>query len=752
MKTDPPPKPPGDALRPRARLLRTLGQELISNEVVALIELVKNSYDADATRVLIRFNGPLDIDHGSIEVLDDGHGMSLETVKTVWMEPATPSKRGKENDRRSERFRRRYLGEKGIGRFASSRLAHELEVISRTSGSPNEVYALFDWRQFDDDEKYLDEIFVLWDERPPIDIKPGGIIEALWASEKKKPAPAQLRQGTVLRMSGLKQKWEAKHFADVHRGLARLISPRAADADNEFHVELALPAEFIEFSSKVEPPTILKHPHYIVRGQVKADGSFNLRYKILSEGTDTVWKGRFVRVKDAKNRYNLRNIDEDPVTQEDEKEGRMRPIECGLLEVALRIWDRDELGNVVQKTHSTVQNIRRDLDAVVGVNIYRDGFRVLPYGEPQDDWLRLDLRRVQNPTLRLSNNQIYGVVEISADTNPALRDQSNREGLDENQAMQDLRDVMISILAHLETLRYEARPRDKAGTTARAAGGLFSGFDLKPLAAYVEQRLPDDKQARELVAQTERAFGGQLKEIQTVLARYQRLATLGQLIDHVLHEGRQPIAAINNEAELGVSDAERVRNGASEFVARARGRFTTIRKQGDVLSIAFKRMEPFGGRRRGRPAQLYLESIIADAFAVFDEDIRRLAIRPTLPKTQTLVRVDPAEIQEVIINLLQNSLHWLQQVREAKREILVKVERKAPDHLDIIFSDSGPGVPRQSRDAIFDPYFTLKPDGIGLGLAIVGEIVTDYYNGSLQLLDHGPLKGATFLITLRKRV
>src|SRR5205814_2578680 len=85
----------GTALRPSARLIRTLGEELISNEVVAVIELVKNAYDADATNVLIRFTGPLERDNGGIEVIDNGHGMELKTVETVWMEPATPSKRGK---------------------------------------------------------------------------------------------------------------------------------------------------------------------------------------------------------------------------------------------------------------------------------------------------------------------------------------------------------------------------------------------------------------------------------------------------------------------------------------------------------------------------------------------------------------------------------------------------------------------------------------------------------------------------------
>jgi C4-dicarboxylate-specific signal transduction histidine kinase len=163
-------------------------------------------------------------------------------------------------------------------------------------------------------------------------------------------------------------------------------------------------------------------------------------------------------------------------------------------------------------------------------------------------------------------------------------------------------------------------------------------------------------------------------------------------------------------------------------------------------------MEPFGGRRRGRPSQLYLEAIIKDAFGIFSDDISRLNIKIKLPNTQTLVRVDLSEIQEVIINLLQNSIYWLIQVNETKRNIEVQVERKGSDQVDILFSDSGPGIPSENRDKIFEPYFSTKPEGIGLGLSIVGEIVNDYYEGSLQLLENGPLKGANFLISLRKRV
>jgi len=499
----------------------------------------------------------------------------------------------------------------------------------------------------------------------------------------------------------------------------------------------------------VEPPPILKHPHYVVRGSVNLDGSYCFSYKVLAEGTDDTLRGQFIRLKDAKGNFVLHAI-KAPESKDGDEPTETRAIECGPLELELRVWDRDELGNVVQKTHSTIQDIRRDLDAVAGINIYRDGFRVFPYGEPQDDWLRLDLRRVQNPTLRLSNNQIYGVVHISADANPDLRDQSNREGLDENQALHDLRDVMEEVLSRLETLRYTARPRAKK--SQKPVGGLFSGFDFTPLAEYVAKKFPQDKQVKELVAQTEQSFGGQLKEIQVVMSRYQRLATMGQLIDHVLHEGRQPIASINSEAALGLDDIQRVAKLGTDFITKASGRFTAIRKQGDVLAIAFRRMEPFGGRRRGRPTQLYIEEIIRDAFGVFADDIGRLKVKTKLPRTQTLVRVDPAEMQEVIINLLHNSLYWLNEVNDSKREVEVSVERKGPDHVDIHFSDSGPGVTPENRELIFEPYFSTKPEGVGLGLSIVGEIISDYYEGALELLKTGPLKGANFLITLRKRV
>ena len=104
----------GRALRPRARILRTLGEELISSEIVAILELVKNSYDADARIVLVSFATSLEKGRGPLDISDDGHGMDLETVETAWMEPATDTKK---KARFSKYLKRRLLGEKGVGRF-----------------------------------------------------------------------------------------------------------------------------------------------------------------------------------------------------------------------------------------------------------------------------------------------------------------------------------------------------------------------------------------------------------------------------------------------------------------------------------------------------------------------------------------------------------------------------------------------------------------------------------------------------------
>jgi C4-dicarboxylate-specific signal transduction histidine kinase len=122
-----------------------------------------------------------------------------------------------------------------------------------------------------------------------------------------------------------------------------------------------------------------------------------------------------------------------------------------------------------------------------------------------------------------------------------------------------------------------------------------------------------------------------------------------------------------------------------------------------------------------------------------------------LPVSHTTVTADETELQQVFVNMLRNSLYWLREVSPEDRRIRIAVSRD-DDGLHILFSDSGPGVDETVRDRIFDPYFSTAEDGVGLGLSIAGEIVGEYYDGQLSLLDEGPLPGANFQVTLRRRV
>ena len=712
------------SLRPRARLVRALGDELISSESVAVTELVKNAYDADATDVLLRFFEPLERGMGSIELLDNGHGMSPETLSTAFLEPATPFRL---TANRTRKHRRRVLGEKGIGRFAMARLADRLRVSTREPGAEVESTLSLAWEDFDDEDKYLDEIQIRWDVSAATELAREGTFDGL-LSKAERPRRSENYHGTILRMEGLRRDWEESDFQALRNRLSRLVSPFESGIGETFRIHLAFPGDHAALSGTVTPPGFLSNPHYHVEGRVGSDGTFDLEATLKQkEGRQPV-SGKVPR-PDGK------------------------PLSCGPFEIELRVWDRDpdSLAPLVERHGGTLRSLRQELNAFAGVSIYRDGFRVLPYGEPQNDWLRLDLRRVQAPARRLSNNQIVGYIAISADANPELKDQSNREGLLQNEGLADLETAVLAILSQIEARRYEVRRQERDDDAARGRG-LFSGLDLADLQDAVRRHAPDDKELQGMVAESARTIRAKVDDIQEVLARYHRLATLGQLVDTILHDGRAPLAKVQADVTLalkalGGRAAGRVPSGT------VRKRLEGIGKQAEALDRLFKKIEPFGGRRRGRPRRVLVENVVRDAVALLESEIDRHSVTVKLPRTETEVRVDPPELQSVIYNLVGNSVYWLATLPQGSERIIrVQVRRTPTRDVQITVEDSGPGVDPELSDRIFEPYFSTKPRGTGLGLTHAGEIVTDYYDGRLELLEPGPLGGARFRATLRYRV
>ncbi|MCK7554051.1 ATP-binding protein [Chitinophaga sedimenti] len=451
-------------LRPRARLIKTIGEELISNDIVALLELVKNSYDADASIIVIEFDGTVVAekvgkkeirkiirDGSSIQVYDDGTGMTLKTIKDAWMEPATISKKKSIKSGKT----RRYTGEKGIGRFSSAKLSSELEIITRFE-KDNEVVARFNWKEFENIDLYLDEVECDWEVREPVEfIKP--------------------EHGTKLILKNLNSDWDEEKIRQLRITLQRLINPVVPVTD--FLIELRLPKGFESYSGIVDAPESLAKPNHSIRGSVDENGELTSVYTSKKIGNFDIRKKLLLKSGDS------------PKT--------------GPFEFDFRVWDRDNdaLREVASESETKLNEVKAALNEMSGVSIYRDKFRVLPYGDPKIDWLRLDLRRVNNPTLRTSNNQIIGFVTIELEKNPDFKDQSNREGIVDSESFEQLKEFVIAILNELEVKRYEERPREKENRDGQK--GLFNRFSISRVVELVETKLPNDKDAKSIVAETE---------------------------------------------------------------------------------------------------------------------------------------------------------------------------------------------------------------------------------------------------------
>ena len=155
------------AFKPRARLLRLLGDELIRDPNIAIFELVKNAYDADARRATVTLLKIDDRRDSQIAVQDDGTGMDWETITGVWLEPGTDFRKRQRSrkDGRSPRFGRLPLGEKGVGRFAAGKLGDKVTLITKARNQP-EIVVEIDWEELLEHD-YLSDALVPIHTREP---------------------------------------------------------------------------------------------------------------------------------------------------------------------------------------------------------------------------------------------------------------------------------------------------------------------------------------------------------------------------------------------------------------------------------------------------------------------------------------------------------------------------------------------------------------------------------------------------------
>ncbi|MCE9891425.1 ATP-binding protein, partial [Kluyvera intermedia] len=395
-------------LSPRVPL--QLGRESIANSTTAISELVKNSYDADAKKVKIRLF-KLDKPTSVMIIEDDGNGMDPETLISSWLKIGTDNKLYNKTSANG----RILTGAKGLGRLGIDRLCRRLILQTKTASSDQVLQLDIDWKKYEvRDKSFFDIKHNVYTVGYPSQDKYGQVLESGY--------------GTRMILLGLKDDWTGYLYNDLAKELRLLVSPFFAN--DEFKIEIATDVNEMETLNSSE---ILEYSRWSVEASILDDGSISANYKYKNELVDAYnvpWSELI------KSRHDL-------------------PA-CGPLDVKIYYIPRESMSDIDLK----VKQIRSFLDANQGVRIYRDNFRVRPYGEPsgKGDWLDLGLRKVRNPegmkqgNWKVGPNQIVGAVFINRDKNISLNDQANREGIVENDAFYDLRTFILKIIEKFESL------------------------------------------------------------------------------------------------------------------------------------------------------------------------------------------------------------------------------------------------------------------------------------------------------------
>lgn len=695
-------------MRPRARLISLIGDELISDESVAVVELVKNAYDADATSVSVTFQGD---DAHALVISDNGVGMTLETVKSGWFEPGTVLKKREERSASG----RLYLGAKGIGRFAAARLGEALLMQTKREGESEGVTVLLDWGRFDD-ESYLDEITLQYEIGPL----------------------PHLQHGTILELSNLhaRKHWVEEDFRSLHNRLSRLISPFEGDSGQSevphFEINLSIPG-YPDLTGRVHAHELTSKPKYRLLGSLSPEGVFH--GQIEFDGR----KGK---------RFDRKLSDKDEI------------VSCGPFEVEIRAWDRDRpgLSPFMLQFNQSLTGIRRILDEYCGVSIYRDGFRVYPYGEKGIDWLSLDTRSRQTPTLRLANNQIIAAVRISRHGNPCLIDRTTREGLVHNHEYQALTTWFIRILALLEEERYAVRPREE--TKPEELSTLFEPFDISEVVVEADKQLGKAHPVAQMVRQKDTDIREGVKRLQEHYSRVLLAAGLGQLVDLVIHEIGAPLGRISRDVDhlerrlIGTFSASAfdklMGKGAFEELGNA---FVKIRAWLEQIGSLRQKLIPKAAGRRGRASSFAVQDEINDNLTLFAGLIGKQNIKCELraPREALVVHMSRSDLGQIVANLLDNSVYWLTRHHGDGKGGGIDIQLTALKHgFRIRLSDDGPGVAPEDVDLIFDQEFSRKPNGMGLGLFIARQVIEPY--GKVIYRDGCRLPGACFEASFEERV
>ncbi len=669
-----------------AQHIHRLGFELVGKQETALSELIKNAYDADATYINIEFkdyNKP----GGTLIISDDGNGMTLFNIRENWMRLSTNDK---EKNPLSPQYGRSRAGRKGIGRFAVERLGKQLLLETKKKDETKEIRVHFDWESQYQSGKLLTRI-----------INP---IEQFSAEQNA--------HGTTLRIGKLRDKWTKNDFIQIWKYVLLLQPP--------FEIPLRHRA------SKNDSDTYALDPGFKVQinGQLKNEAipELSIEKSFLANRTALI-KGWID--DDGKGHFHVHSEILEFEDEQDSEDNYYQEVGPLKFEVSYFIYN--------SKLMPSVNQARKFGKELGGIRVYRDGFRVLPYGESSNDWLQLVIGE-HNRLLKAKNYNFFGHVALTSVKNPALEETASREGLVENEAYKKLCDFINECLewAVLRVASYRHSKQvdsiSKTNLQPSASGALQEHIDeLKnqPQGSSIDAQ----QMARKLEKVQVMVREKEQKDIQySEMLRV--LASLGISIAVFSHETGGAVtrlkASLRNLHSVTLSACQNFKEINAHFEQVNQ----TTNRLGDLANYISAQIEHSVTRNKNNIA---LYGVIEEFIEQFKNYFNTREIRFEWEVIQNGLRttfMHRSEIDAVLFNFLTNSIKAME--RSNAKQRCIKVTAIRQDNLAIIrFQDTGAGVADNIKNHIFEAFFTtsshnrkdeIAGPGCGLGLKIVSDI------------------------------
>jgi len=652
------------------------GRGLITDQVAAVFELVKNSYDADATEVEIVFSN-LKSDSPSLKIVDNGTGMDLNDIENRWMIIGTDSKK---NSMFSPIFNRPLNGDKGIGRFSVDRLGSFLHMETQKRDSMERFLVDFDWTVFDGEARNINEI-----EIPYVDQK----------SDNK-------THGVSLSISNLRDRWDEGKLRELYRNLRQFKSPFSQD-DN--------------FSIFITAPEL----------------GYNRREVTVEklEGVSSLWISAEITDKNPDIIYLC--VSKDGLEYESTQSN---PSSFGSVKAQVFMFNQ---GDKIRFANRYGLRVRE----YGNIRLYRDSFRVYPYGEAKNDWLDIDRRQSQGTMRFLGTRDLIGYVQISKENNLNLKPLTNRQGLEENEAFEELRKFIIdACIKNLESY-YFTKVKKSVNDTIRVAKSEISGAvdGLDKLAGEIKFSNPDAaKQIVDFASTIKRQQQSQMQFVQDqqeIVKVYSRIAQKETFLHKLIHQSMIHINDANVALATYLKNVDKVENEDRQKLSSIQGYIQ------DALSL-LRTVRDDVVKKRTKTVQdlaLSVNKYIQENQAYFSESNVELSV---MCKGDLHYTIDPGDIKAIINNLSTNAVKSLRQVDDRTRQLRFELYR-TDKYIIIKCIDNGVGIKEADRERIFDP-FQSTTEGFGLGLTIIDEIAKEY-GGALELIE--TLVGACFSVKLR---